>query len=104
MAITEDIADIYNRVNSQDKQLANIAGQLETLIKTQKEYVSLVKMLTKFLFIITMMSLTALIFGAVGEKGLFSVRTIVSTLRDSDPIESNPTFSLTHFEQTTMEG
>ena len=68
---------IYQRINKLESKIDDTNGYLRGVVESNEK---LIKLFTKALYIlagITLLSLGALVYGAIGKDGLFSVRQIL---------------------------
>lgn len=107
MSATDDnFKEIYSRINSLESKQAETNGYLQAILEGPREsnlrhdarfdkfmeqndrYMKLVWRIILILTAITVISIFAIIYGAIGDKGLKSVRESVPALPISNTIDS----------------
>lgn len=78
MATNEDIhKDIYARMNDTDRKLSESIGKWDVIISQNERLINLLGRAIFFMFVLAMVELAAIIYGAIGKEGLHAVRQAV---------------------------
>ena len=80
---------IYGRINKLESKIDETNGYLRGVVESNEK---LIKLFSKALYIlagITLLSLAALVYGAIGKDGLFSVRQILPDKMVAIPMQND---------------
>lgn len=70
-------ADQYAKIEVLTKSVSELTGAVSVLNKTNTDLVSLLKKALTYEFYTILILIAALVYGAIGKEGLYSVRQIV---------------------------
>lgn len=86
MSINDDIhKQLFDKINAATNELALVRGQMEAQNKINGDLVRLLKLVLWGAFVIILILLGALIFGAIGKDGLFAVRDSMPKVAQAIP-------------------
>ncbi len=84
------LAKVYDRINGLESKVDETNGYLKGVVESNEK---LIKLFSKSLYILAFIAIVllfALIYGAVGERGLKAVRESVPALPASSDLEAIP--------------
>ncbi|MBQ1429548.1 MAG: hypothetical protein IIZ06_07755 [Kiritimatiellae bacterium] len=82
-------ADLYNKVNGLESKYDETIGYLRGVVESNERLIKLFARALYLLSVITLLSLGAIIFGAIGKDGLYSVRQVIPSTQDAIPAHND---------------
>lgn len=82
-------ADLYNKVNGLESKVDETNGYLRGVVESNERLIKLFARALYLLAVIALLSLGAVIFGAIGKDGLYSVRQVIPSTQDAIPAHND---------------
>lgn len=82
-------ADLYGRLNGLESKYDETNGYLRGVVESNERLIKLFARALYLLSVITLLSLGAIIFGAIGKDGLYSVRQVIPSTQDAIPAHND---------------
>lgn len=76
--------DLYSRMNETDRKLSNLIGQNSIIVEQNKQLIDLLKSALKYMFVIIVILILALIYGAIGKDGFNAVKGVQTAVLAND--------------------
>lgn len=96
MATNDDIhRELFAKVGTLANSVSELSGSVSVLNKTNTDLVSLLKKALSCEFYIILLLIAALVYGAIGKEGLYSVRQIV-------PVPSSAPVDIPHADGVSV--
>lgn len=69
--------DQYMKIENLTKTVSELTGAVSVLNKTNSELITLLKKALSYEFYVILILIAALVYGAIGKEGLYSVRQVM---------------------------